>query len=79
MNALNEKNCIEGKLFCNSDCADYSCFVALNKSSLLLKIENTKCTNITTIYHEYSNIKYLQKLLKILSWKAWEDRLSGLI
>ena len=39
----------------------------------------SKCTNITTIYNKYLNIKYLQKLLKMPSKKAWVQRPSGLI
>jgi len=37
---------------------------AWNKSSLLLWIFFTKHTSITTIYNQYLNGNYLQKLLK---------------
>ncbi len=39
----------------------------------------SKHTNIKTIYNEYWSEKYLQKLLKMLNWKVWEERPSGLI
>jgi hypothetical protein len=35
--------------------------------------------NITIIYTDYWNNKYLQKLLKMPIWKAWVERPSGLI
>jgi hypothetical protein len=39
--------------------------VAWYKSSLLLENILPKYTNITTIYNEYLNRKYLQKLIKM--------------
>ncbi len=49
--------------------------MALNKSSLFLKIilENTQTLQIFTIYRKYS-----QKLLKMPSWRGWEERSIGL-
>jgi hypothetical protein len=53
--------------------------VAWNKSSLLLANTKVKHTIITTICNENLNRKYLQKLLKIPSCKAWAKRPNGLI
>ena len=40
---------------------------------------NLKHANITTIYRENYDRKYLQKLLKMTSLKAWVQRPRGLI
>jgi hypothetical protein len=53
--------------------------VALNKSSLLLKIIFAKHTNIVNIHYDCQTRKYLYNLLKMPSSKALVQRPSSLI